>query len=721
MLSIQSHNACLSCAGSFLNLCRLYFRGVLTFFISVSAIFGASAATNRTDTPQLVAAYTDSLASARTSADSIRILYNLYDLSAQSSLIPVADQLFATAMHAERYDVALDAMLNLANNYSRNDSVLEIVHNKAMLVPESDDRANALTFITMVRNAAKARYAESEVQKMNDLTELLRQTNDNPPVDTRERIIFLHTLCVYLSEVAEGELLADYLTQLGAQIDELPGDTRALKNLYYVWASIIYTHVGQHNLAVEANKNLLNSINQLEERNRQTGRMLRSYDANRYLIYTRMLANYGELTPQEIEEYYKRAMEIASSDPRAAAVYKSAPLPSIYYYYNKEDYRKAFDLIETCLDSPRIEPEKMSILRMYINSAKVLGENDALVKVYPEYIDLLERDIDTRRRERYRELQVIYGVNEIKTELLQVQQEKQTDAKRFWRAITWVCVAALVIMLLLVIWLLRTIRRTKRLAAELSKANKTLVKESESLRKTEEQLRTASETANEANRLKTDFLDIIGHEVKLPLQAIKEQSQILAENIDEEKRRYLGPVADHLIVNCELVSTIINDVFEYSDLRNSVIKIEKTACEADSVCRAAVTAITPKLKPGVTLDLKMPNGNFVFNTDSNRLLQILVNLLGNAAKFTDKGSITLDATADKSGSRAIFTVTDTGIGVPPSYAEKIFDRFTKIDANTSGAGLGLTISRQLATLLGGTLDIDETHTPGARFRLILPL
>lgn len=133
-----------------------------------------------------------------------------------------------------------------------------------------------------------------------------------------------------------------------------------------------------------------------------------------------------------------------------------------------------------------------------------------------------------------------------------------------------------------------------------------------------------------------------------------------------------------------------------------------------------------RVAPGVALQFDASSPAISLFTDPQRLHQILLNLLTNAAKFTQRGSITLGFSLenDEEGNTDLekvrFVVTDTGIGIKADKKEAIFDRFVKLDKETQGAGLGLTISRLLARILGGDVYLDTTYTKGARFVLILP-
>ena len=110
----------------------------------------------------------------------------------------------------------------------------------------------------------------------------------------------------------------------------------------------------------------------------------------------------------------------------------------------------------------------------------------------------------------------------------------------------------------------------------------------------------------------------------------------------------------------------------------------------------------------------------MMKTDPLRLQQLLLNLLTNAAKFTEQGEVNLDYQVDKEKKQVVFSVTDTGCGVPPEKQESIFNRFEKVDEFKQGAGLGLPICRMIANRIGGTLTLDPAYTEGARFIFVHP-
>lgn len=657
--------------------------------------------------------------------DSLIQLFNIYDLAVQPEKIQYGKELVETSQRAGKTDVAFDVIRNIANNNMRDQEVLDQMLELTKSYPPSKDRDNTLTFIRILQNSTKAKDAGTPEEKIARIQQLVKEASINPPKNTADHIVMLHAVCLYLSELAEGELLADYLHRLGEMIEEEEENSdhpnHALKNAYYVWASMIYTKVGQHTLAIEACRNLLDEIDLLDQRNKEIGRRFRCYDANRYIIYTRLLENHEALDPSDVEKYYTEAIRLSKSAPRATATYTTAPLPSIFYAFYQKNYRKAFELIDSCKDNPYLDSRKLMIMKMYIGAATAIGNHEALLKAYPEYARLLEEELDTRQKERYRELQVLYDVNEVKLENLRLKEQQHLARKRLWQTITLICVGVIAILGVFTFFLLRMSRRKARMAARLKITNRNLRNESRVLKETRDELEAARDMASHADRLKTDFINNMSHEVKVPLQAISEYSQMILENTDDERKKYMTTFVDRLIINCELVNTIVNDVLQLAELHNSTLKIKEMPHCLLPICETAADAIRHKLPPGVRLKVIARGGDFIISTDRHRLIQILTNLLSNAAKFTKEGEITLDLSTSQDGTQAVFTVTDTGCGIDPRNKELIFERFCKLDNSVPGAGIGLTISRMIARLMGGTLLLDTTYNGGARFILTLPV
>jgi PAS domain S-box-containing protein len=229
--------------------------------------------------------------------------------------------------------------------------------------------------------------------------------------------------------------------------------------------------------------------------------------------------------------------------------------------------------------------------------------------------------------------------------------------------------------------------------------------------------------AQEANRAKADFLAIMSHELRTPLNAIMGYSDLLDAEISgpvlPKQRRQLGRIrasARHLL-------QLIEEILAFARMEEGGEEVVVEEVDAHVLAREALAAIEPvAAEKGLALNESFGEP-VLLRTDASKVRQILVNLLSNAAKFTHDGSITLSIT---SASGAItFTIRDTGIGIPPDQVERVFEPFWQAESPTTrragGTGLGLSVSRRFARLLGGDIRMDSTPGVGTTFRVELPL
>ena len=231
----------------------------------------------------------------------------------------------------------------------------------------------------------------------------------------------------------------------------------------------------------------------------------------------------------------------------------------------------------------------------------------------------------------------------------------------------------------------------------------------------------ANREAEKANMLKTLFIQNMSHEIRTPMNAIVGFAQILGLpdgcNTESEKAEYLSYVMN----NSNLLTVLIGDILSLSDMENGEYKVNLGPCNLNATCRLAIKSSEHRAQPGVEVRFvsEMPE-DLRIETDAMRVQQILINLLTNACKHTQKGSIVLRAWLDHDAGCTCFSVTDTGPGVPHDKAEAIFERFVKLDSYKQGAGLGLNICKRIADSLGGRIWLDTSYTGGARFMLTIP-
>jgi PAS domain S-box-containing protein len=243
------------------------------------------------------------------------------------------------------------------------------------------------------------------------------------------------------------------------------------------------------------------------------------------------------------------------------------------------------------------------------------------------------------------------------------------------------------------------------------------------------ELTAARRAAEEANSAKSQFLANMSHELRTPLNAIIGYSEMLEEEVAEIGHPELGPDLQKIRSAGRHLLALINDILDLSKIEAGKTELYLEDFDIGEMLRDVATTIRPLVdKNANRLDLRIPEHLGMLHADLTKVRQMLLNLLSNACKFTEHGTVTLAATRERAADGAdtvVFQIADSGIGMTPAQMARLFEAFSQAEASTTrkygGTGLGLAISRRFARMMGGDVTVESTPGVGSTFTIRLPV
>lgn len=375
------------------------------------------------------------------------------------------------------------------------------------------------------------------------------------------------------------------------------------------------------------------------------------------------------------------------------------------YYELTEDRKKALQYVNLVLETDEYEEVLLLKAELLVRG----GDMEGALAVYKRLLEVVGYKHDMTFTNQINRFYSLYDQNRQKLQSKEIELQKtKLSAKN--RQLFFLSTLLLLLIGMAYVFY-RLYRRQLRM-------KKVIEQEKESLLDSEKKLRVAKEEAEHANASKSLFIANISHEIRTPMNAIVGFSQLLAAEDYSKEERVL--FIETIRNNSDLLLNLINDVLDLSRIESGNMKFVLKEVDLKQCVQEAVKSVAHRVSPGVGLLLDCPYESFQLITDPLRLQQLLINLLSNAAKFTEKGKIELSVQVEDGQRQVRFVVTDTGCGISPDMREKIFERFEKLNEYAQGTGLGLSICRLIADRLKGEIYLDVTYTEGARFVFIHP-
>jgi len=358
-----------------------------------------------------------------------------------------------------------------------------------------------------------------------------------------------------------------------------------------------------------------------------------------------------------------------------------------------EVFEGNLDNVLAIIRSDTLQPDNLNQLDIRIKAYQILG----LEK-------LAMREVEKRRdlRDSLNSDMLFNNINEINAELGIAKLNEQASKEReMW-------LAAVIVLLLTGLGLLIWRHLTRRAYQK-------------RLQKKNQELEIALDHAKESDRMKTLFIEHVSHEIRTPLNIITGFAQVITNSSYEVDEASRNRMISDISKNTNQITEIVNELLELADGESKEYYDRNDIVDVNLTCQQLMSNLEKENNGRLTLSFKsLLNKRHTIKTNQQVLEKILIQLLNNALKFTEEGSVELSVRERAGNGGTEFSVTDTGRGISKENQDKVFERFYKEDSFKQGFGLGLTLCLKSARLLGGTLELDKKYDKGARFVLTLP-
>jgi len=444
-------------------------------------------------------------------------------------------------------------------------------------------------------------------------------------------------------------------------------------------------------------------INKMIELNREWNSLNTSFErkfldeSDYYMKQYSLIIFLGDLIDKkETQKYYEKYIGIARKKNKMKSTYETRAR----YYKTIGDYQASITYIDSTILTKQYEPEVL--IPLYTVKAGLYYKMKDYKNAYltlKEGNRLQTKNKSTKREQQMAEMQTRFDVSKLELEKMSLAYKNKQIA----------LIASCILLLGLIAWSIYQrymVKRLKKMHRKLMVAN--------------EEVKRQSEKATESEKMKTAFLNSICHEIRTPLNSIAGFSELITDDsLDTATREEFKEL---ILNNSTVLLSMVNNILELSELVSSYEPLPVEPTDIHGLCIEEMEILKGRiLNPDILCITEADKKEIIIPTNAFYLSRVIGNLLGNAAKFTEKGTITLTCRIDEEQGVVVISITDTGIGIPTDKQEWVFERFTKVDDFKPGTGLGLYICRIIIQRLGGSISIDTCYTKGCKVLVCIPI
>lgn len=616
------------------------------------------------------------LRQASTPGDSVKILYDIYDISPRSAKLSVGRKLYEVAGRAKDENAQLDIMRQNSNLYSANEDFVRL-RKQVQSLPRTEEQIETDLFLQMRQLSHSTRRPDSDTPQ--EIAAIINKLNVTPAdkMSDNDRLLNIYTVAAFMRNVPDSKLLEEYVDSMVNLVNHNNYRLYALRNLIYSEAANIYSDAGQTKKAVEANREMLKIISGLEEKYGKAGRKYRDYDVSRYIVYRRLLRNYKGLTPAEAEDYYNKIQQLAASNSDVAADMQRNPSPLAYYYMAKGHYTEAIPLLKNLLEHDRTFPTTRQLHAMLQTAARETGDSVTLISSL-EAMNRLNMELEaTHLAERYRELQVAYEVNTMEADQYKERvRNAEAESARLRSNFSYNMLIWLLFVILLTVLLFYWTRYRSNIAR---------------LR------RIADNMSDQRDRLKADRYN--------EYETIPYKERVSRVNSNDTQ----------VLIKSIMTSVLYTAAIGHDERNRHIVKTS-----ASKILHKIDEGIRPHLLEKTDLQITCPATDIDMTTDISSVTYVLERIIMFAQSRSSDGIVTLTANHVGESQMVQFIFTHNGARIPAGHEETLFDYIIDMDELRDRDDSSMLLCSLVALLLQCTVAYNPHVDGPAKLILNIP-